>query len=114
MARSGQPHTQSSPQGRTILLFSETSIGLLTKVRQFGLLTKVRVKLHKTNEFQKNYETSLLLSQGLHKIFFYFTEKPRANSSEQGRTICIGTSEKRSFCHSLEEGNPGSKAKNKL
>ena len=26
----------------------------------------------------------------------------------------IGISEKRNFCHSLEEGNPGFKAKNKL
>ena len=30
------------------------------KVRQFGLLTKVRVNLHKTNEFHKNYEASTL------------------------------------------------------
>ena len=29
-------------------------------------------------------------------------------------SIYIGTSEKRSFCHSLEEGNPGFKAKNIL
>ena len=39
------------------------------KVKQFGLLTKVRVKLHKTNEFHKNCETSPSLSQGLHITF---------------------------------------------
>ncbi len=38
-------------------------------ISRHGLLTKVRVKLHRINEFHKNCETSSLLSQGLHRTF---------------------------------------------
>ena len=50
----------------------------------------------------------LSIKHGENKIIYRF------NSLEKGTSISNGTSEKRSFCHSLEEGNPGFKAKIKL
>ena len=56
----------------------------------------------------------MLMHHGVSDLLSKETEKYTKKEMVKDILISIGTSEKRSFCHSLGGGNPGFKAKNKL